>query len=137
MSVDSNDKLDYVATKLDTVADTCAKIDKDLTLHKAIFDAHLKQDERMYEEFKRMNDILADNTESLKEHMHRTSLLEKAVVNMDRRLSPIEIEHIEKRAVSKYAANKLRLIGRFAGAVTALAGIWMLLKNYIIGLVGQ
>lgn len=132
MSDNNENKLDYVVSKLDAVADTCSKIDKDLALHKAIFDAHLKQDERMYEEFKRMNDILADNTQSLKEHMHRTSLLEEAVIKMDQRLGPIEVEHIEKQAVANYATHKLKLIGTLGGVITALAGVWMLIKNNII-----
>jgi hypothetical protein len=134
MSDSYDTKLDYVVSRLDAVVDACNKIDKDLTEHKAVFDAHLAQDERMYQEFKRMNDILAENTESLKEHMRRTTLLEKAILNMENRLNPIEIEFIEKNAVSKYVSSKVVIIAKIAGAMTALGSLWMLIKNHTINL---
>ena len=74
MARDLEQKLGYIQDKVDEVSSTVHKIDKDLAIHKSTFDDHLKQDERMYEEFKRMNDILQQNTESLKEHMHKIDL---------------------------------------------------------------
>lgn len=132
MSSDDGENLSQIRSKLDDISDTCSKIDKELALQKAAFDAHLAQDERMYEEFKRMNNILAENTDSLKEHMRRTSMLEEVILNINGRLGPIEVEHIQKQAVSAYVNSMLRFIGKAAGAMTALFGLWMLLKPYLI-----
>jgi DNA repair exonuclease SbcCD ATPase subunit len=132
MADNEDNKLNYIQSKLDTVADTCSNIDKELAIHKAAFEAHLEQDQKMYEEFKKMNEILRENTDSLKEHMHRTELLENAIVKMDQRLSPIEIEHIQKDAINKFISKKATLIAKIAGAVTAVIGVFMLLKPYIV-----
>lgn len=131
MGRDQDDKkLNYIQSKLDDVAETCSKIDKELALQKAAFDAHLQQDERMYEEFKKMNKVLRENTDSLKEHMHRTELLEDALIKMDTRLAPIEVEHIQKQAVSEFIHKKAKTIGKIAGAITAIIGLWMLIKPF-------
>jgi hypothetical protein len=132
MPSQGEEKLSEIRSKLDDISETCSKIDKELALQKAAFDAHLAQDERMYEEFKKMNAILADNTESLKEHMRRTSMLEEVILNINSRLGPIEVEHIQKQAVSAYVNSMLKFIGKAAGAVTAVIGLWMLLKPYLI-----
>ncbi len=116
-------KLTLIQDKVDEVSDTVHKVDKEVALQKAAFDDHLKQDERMYEEFKRMNDILQQNTESLKEHMHRTNLLEDLVQKMDKRLSPIELDRIEREAVKKYRNERLVKIAKILGAIGALIGI--------------
>ena len=62
--------LTKISEKLDDVVTSIYKVDKEVALQKSAFDEHIKQDEKMYEEFKRMNDILQQNTQSLKEHMH-------------------------------------------------------------------
>lgn len=125
---DSN-KIDYIQGRVDTVAETVSNIDKEMALQKAAFDAHLKQDERMYDEFRRMNDILQQNTDSLKEHMHQTLLLKDVVMKMDARLSPIEIEHIQKKAVKEWVIDRAKLVAKVATAVSAMGGIiWSVLK---------
>lgn len=117
-------KIDYIQDKVDSVADTVAKIDKAQALQQAAFEVHAKQDEQMYGELKRMNDILLNNTESLKEHMQNNLLLKEMIVKMDDRLSPIEKERLESAAVEAYAASKLKLLLKVAAAVGFLAGAW-------------
>ena len=118
-------KIDYIQDKLDDVASTCVKIDKEVALQKAAFDDHLEQDERMYQEFRRMNDILQQNTDSLREHMHRSDLLESLVEKMDSRFSPIEIEFQRKAAVREWLTVKLKFIAKLGAAVTAVGAIWI------------
>lgn len=110
--------------KIDQIVETVARIDKEVALQKAALDTHTKQDESMYEELKRMNNILQQNTDSLKEHMQNNALLKDMIVKMDDRLSPIEKERVENAAVRKYALNKLALLLKIAAAVGFLAGAW-------------
>lgn len=101
-----------------------SNIDKNLIAYKVAFDQHLEQDERMYQEFKRMNDLLFENTMSLKEHMHRTSLLEQTMLKMDERLAPIEVERIKKQAVGAFIKEKVYLSGKVLAAITAAIGLY-------------
>ena len=126
-----SDKIDEIAGKVDGVVETLHKVDKDMALQRAAFDDHLKQDELVYQEFKRMNDILQQNTDSLKEHMLRTSMLENIMIKMDSRLNPIEIEFVRKAAVSDWIYSKLKWIGKIGAALTASVGLWMLAKEIL------
>lgn len=132
MSKDSDSKkIDYIQDKLDSVAETCANIDKEVAVQKTAFDDHMKQDERMYDELSRMNDILQQNTNSLKEHMYQTSLLKDAVLKMDARLQPIEVEYIEKNAVKSWITSRAKLIAKIGGALSALGGVWMFVRHLL------
>jgi len=121
-------KIDYIQDKVDSVAETVASIDKDMALQKAALEAHTKQDEKMYEEFRRMNDILQENTASLKEHMQQTKILKDMVVKMDQRLSPMEVEYIQKTAVKDWVVVRVKFIAKLGTAAAAVAGAWMYLK---------
>lgn len=134
MAKNLDEMLSKIDTKLDDVSDAIHKVDKEVALHKAAFDEHIRQDEKMYEEFKRMNDILQQNTESLKEHMHRTELLEQLVQKMDARLMPIEKEKIEQEAISKYRTEKLKKYGKVLGAIATAIGILAAAKPYLLKL---
>lgn len=130
MAKNLDDMLNKIDSKLDEVSDAIYKIDKEVALHKAAFDEHIKQDEKMYEEFKRMNDILSANTESLKEHMQRTviaenrqQILEDLVKSIDTRLSPFEQNKLEEEAVKKYRNEKLKKIGKILGIIATLVAI--------------
>lgn len=133
MARDIDEKLNYIQQKIDDVADCVNKIDKDVVLHKAVFDDHLRQDEKMYEEFKRMNDILQQNTDSLKEHMHRTELLEELVQKMDARLTPIEKQNIQEMAIETYRHEVMikvaKFIGLLVGIASAVAALWPLISK--------
>lgn len=130
-------KIEEISDQVAEISQVVHKIDKEVALHKSSFDEHIRQDERMYEEFKRMNDILQTNTESLKEHMHRTEVAEKQLgiledlaKNIDLRLSPIEKERIENEAIEKYRNEKLIKIGKILGFITALVGIIAGIKSF-------
>lgn len=136
MARDLSEHFQYIKDKVEDISDTVHKIDKDLAVHKSTFDEHLRQDEKMYEEFRRMNDILQQNTESLKEHMHRTELAEKQLVileelakNIDARLSPIEKDRIEKEAILKYRNDKLFKIAKILGIIATIIGIIVSIKK--------
>lgn len=132
MEQDLDFKLDRIEKKIEDISDCVNKIDKDVVLHKAAFDNHLAQDERMYEEFRRMNDILQQNTDSLKEHMHRTHLLEAIVEKMDNRLSPLEESIKEQEIISRYRKDLMIKLIKIVGAMAGLSGIIMSLKSLII-----
>jgi DNA repair exonuclease SbcCD ATPase subunit len=136
MAKSLDDMLNKIDEKIDNVSDSIHKIDKEVALQKAAFDEQIKQDEKMYEEFKRMNDILQQNTDSLKEHMHRTDLLETMITRMDQRLSPIELERIEDEAVKKYRNSKLKKYGKVLGAIATAIGILAAVKPLLLKLLG-
>lgn len=130
---------DYILDELKNIkgsVDECNKntneVSKSLAEYKVAFDLHTRQDELMYEEFKRMNDILQQNTNSLKEHMLRTSLLEDAVVKIDGRLQPIEIEKIEKQAVRKAMKDLFLLAVKVVGGLSGLVAFIAAVKHFII-----
>ena len=123
MAKNLDEMLSKMDQKLDEVSDSIHKVDKEVALQKAAFDEHIKQDEKMYEELKRMNDILQQNTESLKEHMHRTELLEDIVKKMDARLSPVEVRHIEEEAVKKHKKEILIMSAKIVGALAAAVAV--------------
>lgn len=137
MAKDLDDKVTYIQEKIEEVSDMVYKIDKEVALQKAAFDDHLDQDEKMYEEFKRMNDILQVNTESLKEHMHRTEVAEKQleilsdlVYKIDNRLSPIEKEKLQEDAVKHYRNQKIVEIAKILGLITAVIGVITAIKSF-------
>lgn len=129
-------KIEEMSSQVAEISEVVHKIDKEVALHKASFDEHIRQDEKMYEEFKRMNDILQTNTESLKEHMHRTEVAEKQLCiledlakNIDMRLSPFEKEKIENEAIKQYRNENLVRIGKVIGLIATIVGIWIGLKS--------
>lgn len=134
MSIDN--KLTHLLSKVEEAVDAIHKIDKDQALQKAAFDDHSKQDEKMWDELKRMNDILADNVESLREHMAQTRLLKDTVLKIDERLAPIERERIEKEAIEKYRNEKLKKYGKYLGAIATGIGILAALKPIMLRMLG-
>jgi FtsZ-binding cell division protein ZapB len=138
MAKSTDEILGRIDEKLDSVVDSIHKVDKEVALQKAAFDDHSKQDEKMfssmYDELKRMNDILQQNTNSLQEHMHRTDLLEELVKRIDVRLSPIEQERIENDAIVKYRNKNLKKIGKILGIITTAIGIIVVAKPFLLKL---
>ena len=126
-----NKKLDYIQERIDVVVDTCNKTAIDVALQKSALDSHTKQDEDMYAELRRMNDILQSNTESLKEHMSNNVLLKDMLKSMNKRLDPIELDFIQKNAVKSWALAKLKFIAKLGTAIIAVAGAWVYVKPLI------
>jgi hypothetical protein len=126
-----DESIGYIKAKLDDVSDTVTRIDKDVAAHRAAFDQHTADDKDMFTEFVRMNDILSQNTASLREHMHRTDLLEAAVLRMDERISPMEVERLRKGAVNDWIKSKLWLVSKVLAAITTVGGVLALAKQFI------
>lgn len=123
-----NDHIQYIQDRVESVANSVSNIDKDMALQRQALEDHTRSDEKMYEELRRMNDILQENTESLKEHVRRTNLLEDVMERMDKRLEPIEIEHIQKTAVREWISSNAKFYGKIAIAISAVAGLWVYIK---------
>lgn len=130
----TEDLLEKMDEKLDDVVNSIYKVDKEVALQKAAFDEHIKQDEKMYDELKRMNNILQQNTDSLQEHMHRTDLLEQMLSKMDQRLSPIELQKIEEEAINKYRNDKLIKYGKALGVIATAIGVLVAMKPLLLKL---
>jgi len=107
-------------------------LDKTIGEYKVAFDNHVSIDEDMHNELKRMNDILAANTESLKLHMRRTELLEDLSTKIDNRLNTLEVKIIEDKAVSQYKkevwVNVAKVVGILVGVATLVAYLPTLLR---------
>ena len=132
--------ISFIREKLEETSSALQSIDKDLAVYKTLFEEHIKQDEKLYSEFVRMNDILQENTNSLKEHMYRTELAEKQlsllrsiVENIDNRLLPIEKTQIEKEAVNKYLSGRIAKIAKIAAIVSAVAATLVSLAKLYSG----
>lgn len=121
MSDDS--KIDYIQERLDKVVDKVHDISASVDTLTMSLESHTKQDERMYDELKRSNDILAENTESLKDHMRRTQLLEDFVRKVDTRIAPIEREHMSRKVLQAHRNATLKLIAKLGAAVGALGAM--------------
>jgi hypothetical protein len=136
MSNDIQNKLNSIHDKMDGLSDTLHKVDKETTLQKAIFADHILREDEMFSEFRRMNDILQQNTDSLREHMRRTDVLEDIIQKMDLRFTPIEIAHIETQVIEKYKSDRKKKIkdtlmfwAKIAGGLSATIAIYMALKS--------
>jgi hypothetical protein len=133
---DLQGKLNSIQDRVDEVYDTVHRIDKEVALNRSAFDDHMAQDKLIYEEFKRMNDLLQQNTESLREHMRRTDMLEDIVQKMDARFTPIELEHVERQFVQKYKEERKKKIKdimvfwtKIAGGLSAAIAIYMTFRS--------
>ena len=133
---DIDDKVDRIENNLEDVKATVNNIDKELALHKASLEEQKEHDTRAWDELKRMNDILQQNTNSLNEHMRRTDILEDMVQRFDTRFSPIELSYIEQKVIDKYILDRkakiksaLIFLTKVAGAIGAVITLYMTLKS--------
>jgi predicted nuclease with TOPRIM domain len=104
---------------------------KTIAEHKVTLQHQIENDRNMFEEFRRLNDILQQNTDSLKEHMHRTNLLEKSVQTLDERLCPVEVEIIGKKAVKEWMKDNAILVAKISGGLGTLVTAYMTLRHLI------
>lgn len=123
-----DDKIDYIQQRLDAVSDKVSDIGSSLKAHTSTFELHVKSDEEMQRELKRCNDILADNTSSLKDHIARTNLLEDYIKKVDARFEPVELDHIKRAAVKEWRTDMLKLLAKIGAAVTALGSLGVAAK---------
>lgn len=108
---------------VDKVDEKCNVIEKTLVQLSTRFNDHLQQDEKMYEEFKHMVSILQENTESLKDHILRTNMLQESVLKMDARLSPLEQERLKREAVREFLSSKAKKWGKLIAMASAGIGV--------------
>jgi hypothetical protein len=118
-----NTKIDYIADRLDNVAEKVDDLRTTLTTHVAKFESHVVREEEDRAHLIRNTDVLNENTASLKDHMKRTEILERYVKAIDDRFTPVELELIRKKAVSEWLKSRVIFIGKLGGAVTALGAI--------------
>lgn len=132
MAKNIDSTLNDMDKKLDEMSDAIHSIDREVIRQRTSFEEHTKQDEKnavnLYEELKRMNDVLQVNTDSLKEHMYRTELLEKLVNKMDARLEPLEQDKIEQEAIKKYTHHRVMKFAKVAAGLAAAISIIMAFK---------
>jgi galactokinase/mevalonate kinase-like predicted kinase len=114
---------DFILSELKDLSKKTGCIEVAVAQQQTSFESHMKQSEEKYNELQksseRQNEILHNNTESLKEYMQQTVLLKETMIKMDARLCPIEIERIKKQAISEWRKNAL-IVG--AKVFTLLAG---------------
>ena len=113
-------KLEEAVEKIDA---KCDRIDTTLAVMTAKFEEHLKTDEKMYEEFKHMVQILRENVDDMKEHISRTNILQEMVVGMNKRLEPIEQERLKREAVSEFMKSKAAKVVKIASVLAAIITI--------------
>jgi multidrug resistance efflux pump len=134
MAKTTEDLLSKIVDKLDDLQKSTHNIDKEVALQKAAAEERHADIRGLQDEAKRNNEILAENTKSLQEHMARTDLLEAAVKKMDERLTPIEIERIEKEAVAEHRKDVIIKIAKITGALTAIVGLLAAVKPFLLAL---
>jgi len=123
MAKTTEDMLAKIVDKLDELQKSTHSIDKEVALQKAASESRGTDIKAIQEEAKRTNDILQQNTNSLNEHMARTELLEKAVQKMDDRLTPIEVDKIQKEAIAAHRKEVMIRTAKIIATIATLGGI--------------
>lgn len=132
MAKTTEDLLTKIVDKLDDLQKSTHSIDKEVALQKAAAIERGFDIKAIQEEAKRTNNILQANTNSLNEHMMRTDLLEKAVQNMDARLTPIEVDKIQKEAIAIHRKEMMIKWGKIIAAMATLGGIIAAAKPFLL-----
>src|SRR5690606_16024802 len=132
MAKTTEEMLSKIVDKLDDLQKSTHNIDKEVALQKASAMERSHDIKAMQEEQKRSNEILQKNTESLNEHMARTDLIEKAVQQMDARITPIEIDKIQKEAIATHRKEMMIRWAKIIGVVATLGGIVAMAKPFLL-----
>ena len=129
---DSDSMLSHIIDAINEIRISTHNIDKEVTLQKASAEERHVDIKQIQEDQRRLTEVMRENTDSLNEHMARTDLLEKAVMAIDSRLTPIEIERIQKTAIAQHRNDMLMRIAKIMGVLTAIGGIIMAAKPLIL-----
>ena len=132
MAKSTEDMLTKIVEKLDDLQKSTHSIDKEVSLQKLAAEERHADIKSIQEEQKRSNNILQENTNSLNEHMARTDLLEHAVRGIDSRLTPIEIERIQKAAITQHRKEMMKLSAKIIAALATLGGILVAAKPFLL-----
>jgi hypothetical protein len=122
------DKFDVLADKLDNVNEKVSDINSKLEVHIARFDSHVEHEEHREVALQRHTNVLQANTDSLKDHMRRTDILETYVKKIDERFTPVEQEALRKKAVAEWWKNKVLFLAKLGGAIGALGAVASIFK---------
>lgn len=109
-----------IDSSIKDISNKINELDKTLVEYKVSFEHHIGADENMHSELKRMNNILAENTESLKYHIRRTDLLESNSVTLANRLSELEIKSIEANAIKQWISSQTKMVGKIIASLVTL-----------------
>ena len=126
------DKKDTLAEKLDYVVEKVSDIGTKLEVHITKFNAHTDNEDKYRAAISRNTEILQTNTESLKEHMQRTDLLEVYVKKIDDRFTPVELTSQRKQAVVDWWKNTILIAAKLGAAITTITIIFKGL-SWLIG----
>ena len=121
-------KIDYIAHRLDDVAEKVNDTNTALVAHIAKTTAYLEMAAENREDVRRNTQTLQVNTASLQDHIKRTDLLENYVKKIDARFTPVELEAMRKVAVAEWWKNRVYFMAKLGAAVTALGTIWAVLR---------
>lgn len=127
----ADSKLDYITEKLDNVSEKVTDIDTKLQIHIIKFDEAIKDNIEDRKDITRNTDILQDNTKNLAEHMKRTELLENYIKLLESRFTPVEMETVRKKAIADWTKERLVLLAKIGGALSALGAIGAAVKLLI------
>lgn len=121
------DKFDVLANKLDNVTDKLSDINSKLEVQIAKLDAHKEHEDEVDDALRQHTAVLQANTESLKDHMRRTDILETYVKKIDERFTPMEQETARKKAVAEWWKSRVVFVAKLGGAVGVLSAVLKLL----------
>jgi hypothetical protein len=102
-------------------------------------------DEQMYVELKRMNNILAENTRSLQDHMRRTDQNELAIKDIHSslielghkleavsvKLNEMEVAKIKKDAISTWKTDTIKSSLKWIALITGISTVSTMIPSII------
>lgn len=97
--------LNKIDNKMDNLENKFAALDKDIVVQQAHAEVHQELLRSTQEHMEIMSKTLEINTESLKEHIRRTNLLENSIGGLDTRLTPLERHYQRLIAISWFIAK--------------------------------
>jgi len=139
----NDDKIDDLKKEMSDVRYTTSQINEkvndiklDIASHVADFREQVVTQKHMQENLSMIAKALQQNTDSLIEHMARTKTNEVAIeelknisINIDKRLSPLEISQIEKNTINKIWKKIGWAIGTIATLVSFVYTIFNILSK--------
>lgn len=124
-----DEQTEFIVGELKDLGERASKIEIAVALSKQAVDQHASQTNRLCEELKRMNDILQENTNSLKDHMAQTAMLKDQVIKMDARISPIEAERLKQTTISDWRWGVIVMTSKIVGFLLGSGGlVWGIIE---------
>ena len=115
--------MEKVDQKVEKVNDKVEAIGNKVVEQNQICDNHTNLIKEIGSEQSKMNEILDRNTASLDEHIKRTAILEEEVVDLDKRITPLEDDRLRKGIISSFVKRNAKVIVTVIGISGTIAGI--------------